>query len=172
MINFKEIQEILNQIDLSNIEKIIEFLNLNKDKTIFSCGCGGAFNISQHWAEDGISYLINQKKPPLKTIALGSNVGLVTAIGNDFGFNYIFSKELEAIGNSGDILICFSGSGNSKCLLEAASSIDGTVISFTGFDGGELGKISDFHINIPSEKWAIIHSLQSLIFHMILDAIV
>lgn len=166
-----EIKEVLDKIDLTLIDDFVNLLG--QDKNIYSCGCGGAFNISQHWAEDCISYLLNKQIPGLGAVALGSNGGLVTAIANDYGPDHIFVQEMYALGAfEGDLLVIFTGSGNSTSLIRAAEHAEESnmkIICFTGFNGGLLGKMADIHINIPSDKWSIIHSLQSFLFHVVLD---
>lgn len=168
-----KIQELKDVIDKIDLNPLCDFVNTFKNNCIYTCGCGGGFNLSQHLSEDCGSYLINKKLPPITAVALGSNGGFLTAISNDICFNAVFTEELKTYyPGDNDILVCFSGSGNSECLLsvtEYANKIGMTTVSFTGFNGGKLANLAKIHINVPSNSWAVIHSMQSYLFHLALD---
>lgn len=173
-----EVKRVLDEIDLSKIDRIADYLLTIKkfDQTVYLCGNGGANCDVLHFGQDLFSYLINKGIEPIKSHILGNNSGLSTALSNDFGYKDALRLELAHYiqKDKGEILFCMSGSGNSENIITAvewASQYNTIIISFTGFDGGKLKKLSDpaLSIHINSDKWGIIHSISSLLFHMILD---
>lgn len=86
---------------------------------IMVCGCGGSASQSQHFAGELVNKFFLTRRP-LPMISLASDIAVITSIANDFGFIYVFSKQIQAIGNSGDVLITLSTSGKSNCILHAA----------------------------------------------------
>lgn len=171
----QQIQDILNGLNWKTVDKLVKLLKLcnkNTSHTMFMAGNGGHFCEVQHYCQDGISYIINNGGIPIKTHALGSNIGVFSAIANDFGYEQSFVKELEVYGKKDDVLILMSGSGNSPNILEAAKWARNNglyVIGFTGNNGGKLREFCGLEINIPSDNWSIIHALHSLIFHITLE---
>jgi len=133
----KELKLVLNQINLKDLESLSDFLIFSRDNRIFICGNGGSACTSQHIAEDFI------KMCGLNVTCLSDNVGAITAYANDISYEDIFSKQLEVMGKTGDILIVISGSGNSKNILKAidvANMIKMNVVAIVGMDGGEIIK--------------------------------
>lgn len=127
---------------------------LRNGKKIMFCGNGGSAADSQHLAAELVSKL-SYDRPALSAIALTVDTSALTAIGNDYGFIYSFSRQVEAIGNSGDVLIGISTSGRSKNVLEAIKSAKEKgilTIGFLGKDGRDIGQITDHQINIPSNE--------------------
>ena len=104
-----------NQI---NIAYNIISKTLSEGSKILFCGNGGSAADSNHMAAEFVGRFEKDRKP-LNAISLSSNISLITSIANDFGFEYIFSRQIEAIGNSGDVLIAISTSGTSKNIIEA-----------------------------------------------------
>ena len=139
----------------------------NSGKIIFA-GNGGSFADSQHLAAELISRL-QFDRAPLPSIALGTNSSSTTAIGNDYGFEFIFARELQVIGNSNDVFIPISTSGNSKNILLAAEvglAKGITVFGLTGEIGGELAKRFNC-IKIPSARTERIQEGHILIGHVL-----
>ena len=126
--------------------------SLRQGGKIIFCGNGGSAADSQHLAAELVSKL-SYNRPALAGIALTTDSSALTAIGNDYGFDKVFSRQTLAIGNKGDVLIGFSTSGRSKNIVEAfkAAKEKGIkTIGFLGQDGYDIAKISDLQINIPS----------------------
>ncbi|MAI75618.1 MAG: sugar isomerase [Rickettsiales bacterium] len=120
---------------------------------IYVAGNGGSASTANHFAID-FMMATNGLRKKIRCISLNSNEAVVTAIANDFDYKYVFSKQLEFLGKKGDILIVISASGNSENLLNAikyAKKNRISTVSFTSFDGGKIGKISDLDINIKTE---------------------
>ena len=139
-----------------------------KGKIIFA-GNGGSFADSQHISAEFVARF-SSDRIPLPSIALGTNSSNLTAIGNDFGFEKIFSRELEAIVNQNDLFIAISTSGNSENIINAVEVAKKKNIDFyifTGENGGKLNKYSDKCLKIPSKNTAIIQQCHINLAHII-----
>ena len=152
-------------------EKIIECYN-NNNKVYF-CGNGGSFADAHHLSAElnGRFYF---DREPLEVVLLAANVSYLTAVGNDYTYSDIFSRELRSSAKEGDILICFSTSGKSKNVInaiEVAKNMGVFVISFIGNDGGEMSNISDISLIIPSNNTARIQEYHTLFGHTILEIV-
>lgn len=137
-----------NVVRISNI--CIEALR-SGNKILF-CGNGGSAADSQHLAAELVSRF-NFNRPALPAIALTTDTSALTAIGNDYGYEHVFERQVEAIGKSGDVLFGFSTSGRSKNILlafEQAAKMNITTVGMLGVDGRDIGKIANEQINIPS----------------------
>lgn len=136
-------------------------------------GNGGSAADSQHFAAELVGrYKIERRSLP--AIALTTDTSILTAIGNDYSFDDVFTRQCESLVNKGDIVIAISTSGNSKNVINAIKSSkkkDAKVIGFTGEDGGELKKIVDMCINIPSDSTPRIQEGHRVIMHIICDLI-
>ncbi|MEI6739881.1 MAG: SIS domain-containing protein [Gemmatimonadaceae bacterium] len=141
--------------------------------TIFFCGNGGSAADAQHMAtEYVVRYMRNRRAYP--AIALTTDTSLLTATGNDFGFDHIFSRQVEALAKPGDLLIIHSTSGNSPNVLlaaEAARAKGVPVLAFSARDGGALRALADHNIIIPTSRTDRAQELHLCIEHAICDAI-
>lgn len=146
--------------------------SLKKGGKLLSCGNGGSYSDAQHFASE-LSGKYRKTRPAIAAMAL-TDGGAITCIGNDFGFNQIFKRQLEAVGREGDVLLCLSTSGNSENVLvaaEYAKRVGIKVVSITGLNA-KLKEYSDIHIEIPHVGTAdrtqeitilVIHTLVMLI---------
>ena len=172
----KEAQTVLSDfLTDENIEKIesaaMEFKStISKGNKILSCGNGGSMCDSMHFAEE-LTGKFRDERNPLPAIAI-SDPSHITCVGNDYGFEYIFSRYIEGVGNRGDALLAISTSGNSENILNAASKAREkgiTVISLTGKDGGKLSEISDIEIRVPHNGYSDrIQEIHIKIIHIII----
>jgi DnaA initiator-associating protein len=143
---------------------------------ILTCGNGGSAGDAQHFSSEMLNRY-ERDRPPLPAIALTTDTPTITAIGNDYDFSQIFSKQVKALGQSGDILFAFSTSGNSKNVIEAmkaALAKDMLVITCTGKDGGEMAGLigeNDVEIRVPSNSTARIQEVHLLVIHSLCDLI-
>jgi D-sedoheptulose 7-phosphate isomerase len=149
---------------------------LQNDGKILSCGNGGSAGDAQHFAAELVNRF-EMERPGLAAIALTTDSSTLTAIANDYAYEQIFSKQLLALGKTGDCLLAISTSGNSPNVLtavEAAHDRSMPVIALTGRDGGTIGQSlvdGDVEIRVPSERTARIQEVHLLIIHCLCDAI-
>lgn len=145
-------------------------------KKILACGNGGSAADAQHFAAE----LVNRfevERPGLPAIALTTDVSCITSIANDYSYKEIFSKQVEALGQAGDVLLAISTSGQSpnvNLAIEAAHMKKMTVLALTGRDGGALAPIlaaSDIEIRIPAQITARIQETHILVLHCLCDLI-
>lgn len=160
------------------IEKILEsveiitkcFVNNNK---LFFCGNGGSAADAQHLAAEfsGRFYL---DRPPLNAEALHANSSFLTAVGNDYGFENVYSRAVKAFSKENDVLVGISTSGNSTNVVkafEAGKELGMKLIAFTGDNGGDLKKTADVLINVPSLDVPRIQETHITIGHIICEIV-
>jgi D-sedoheptulose 7-phosphate isomerase len=139
-------------------------------KKILSCGNGGSAADAQHFAAEMVCRF-ERERPGMPAIALTTDTSALTAISNDYGYNKVFAKQVQALGIEGDILLAISTSGNSDSVVEgikAAQQNKMHVIALTGRDGGEMAKlldINDIEIRVPSDSTARIQEVHLLTIH-------
>lgn len=128
---------------------------LRKGNKIIACGNGGSHCDAMHFAEE-LSGRYRNNRPALAAVAI-SDPSHLTCVANDFGYDLVFSRYIEAIGNRGDALVIFTSSGNSVNLLRAAEQAKKkgiTVAGMTGRDGGKVAPLCDFEIRVPWDGYA------------------
>ena len=149
---------------------------LMNDGKILICGNGGSAGDAQHFAAE-MTGRFEQERMELAAIALTTDTSALTAIGNDYGFDHIFSKQVRALGRTGDVLVGISTSGNSSNVIEAikaAHEREMSVIAFTGRDGGKtaaLLKDNDILLNVPHPRTARIQENHIVLIHALCDCI-
>ena len=143
-----------NQSENIEVATNVVIKSLQAGKKIIFCGNGGSAGDSQHLAAELMGrYKVDRK--PMPAIALTVDTSAITAIGNDYGYENVFSRQLRGIGNKGDVLIAISTSGKSKNVINAiheAKEMGIYVISFTGIDDSEMKSLSDNTISAPSNE--------------------
>lgn len=143
---------------------------------ILACGNGGSAGDSQHFAAELVGRF-EAERQELAAIALSTDSSILTAVGNDYGFTHIFSKQVRALGHAGDVLLAISTSGNSGNIIEAiraAHEHDMRVIALTGKGGGQIGELlrdDDIHLCVPADRTARIQETHLLIIHCLCDGI-
>lgn len=143
---------------------------------VLACGNGGSASDAQHFAAEFVGRF-ERERPGLAAIALTTDTSILTAIGNDYDFNSIFSKQVQALGAPGDVLLAISTSGNSGNVLaavDAAHAKDMTVIALTGRDGGRMREAldeTDVHVCVPHERTARIQEVHLLVIHCLCEAV-
>ena len=172
----EEHSKTVKKFDSSKIDNAVKIMidALNSGSTIFWCGNGGSASQANHLSAELIGGMHRNKIKPFNSICLNVDTAFLTAWSNDDSFENIFSRQLQANGKKGDILIGLSTSGNSININNAVSYAKKSgiqVISFTGNDGGKLKSISDLNINVNSESTQRIQEMHILIGHIICDLV-
>lgn len=143
--------------------------SLRSDGKILFAGNGGSAADAQHWAGELVSRFYYDR-PGLPAIALTTDTSILTAIGNDYGYDYTFARQVEALGRRGDVLVVISTSGNSPNILRAAQAARDRgiyVVGFTGQGGGKLAPLSDVCFRIPSDETPRIQEGHEFIGHLL-----
>lgn len=155
---------------------LLLFQALAEDGKILVCGNGGSAADAQHFAAE-LTGRFEKERMELAAVALTTDTSALTAIGNDYGFEHIFSKQVRALGRAGDVLMGISTSGNSANVIEAikaAHERDMKVVAFTGRDGGKIAamlKEGDVLLNVPYPRTARIQEVHILLMHALCDCI-
>ena len=152
------------------------FNALANDGKFLICGNGGSAADAQHFAAE-MTGRFEKERMELAAIALTTDTSALTAIGNDYGFDHVFSKQVRALGRAGDVLVGISTSGNSGNVIEAikAAHQNGMhVIALTGRDGGKIAQMlqeGDVLLNVPYPRTARIQEVHILLIHAMCDCI-
>jgi D-sedoheptulose 7-phosphate isomerase len=165
-----EKNDLLQKIDFKKIEKIIQFLQkcFKDNNIVYTCGNGGSSSLSEHFTCDFVKQANNKTNLKVKSISLTSNFSLISAIANDINYDQIFSFQIEKLCKKNDILFLFSVSGNSPNMIKAikkANKIGVKTISFTGFNGGKLAKLSNLNLNFPIANFGIVEDCHLTLMH-------
>ncbi len=139
-------------------------------KVVLTCGNGGSAADAQHIAGELVGRFRRKKLSGYKAFALTANSSIVTAIANDFSYDDVFSKQIEAIGSPGDVLLALSTSGNSPNAVEAISMAAGLgmkTLAFTGAGGGTMAEQADLAIVVPDEDFARIQEIHMTLGHIL-----
>ena len=153
---FSYLKDIFFKVDLSEIKSFIKVLLAAREHgaTVFFVGNGGSAATASHFAND-LAFGTNEYEKPFRVMSITDNVAVLTALGNDYGYDEIFIRQLKIYGKKGDVLIGVSASGNSKNLINAfeyANTAEIKTVALTAFDGGKMREISDYSIHIQTDK--------------------
>ena len=132
-------------------------------------GHGGSAAEAQHFSAEMVGRFLIERKP-LASVALSTDTSALTAIGNDYGYDQVFSRQVEALGRSGDVLIVLSTSGRSKNILaamRAAAALGVATIAFTGREPREIGALADVVLNVPSSHTPQIQEGHLILGHLL-----
>ncbi len=170
-----QVKEVFLNENLHRVVAAIDAVTaaLTAGNKILLFGNGGSAADAQHLAAEFVNRFLIER-PPLPAIALTTDTSVITSIGNDYDFSEIFSKQIRAIGQRGDIALGISTSGNSVNVIkgfEAAKKIGMTTIAFTGRDGGEIGRMVDFHLNVSSNSTPRIQEVHITVGHVICEMV-
>lgn len=144
---------------------------LERGRKILLFGNGGSAADAQHIAAEWVGRF-QQERRPLPAIALTTDSSILTAIGNDYGFGQVFVRQVQALGQEGDIALAISTSGNSPNVLlaaEVAREMGIVTVGLTGRDGGRLGSIVHYHLNVPHTLSARIQEVHIMIGHILCE---
>ena len=143
---------------------------------VLTCGNGGSAADAQHFAAEFVGRF-ERERPGLAAISLTTDTSILTAVANDYDFNQVFSKQVQAIGAPGDVLLAITTSGNSANVLAAVAAAHAkemSVIALTGRNGGKMRELlteTDVHICVPHERTARIQEVHLLVIHCLCDAV-
>ena len=152
------------------------FAALSNGNKILACGNGGSAADAQHFAAELVGRF-ERERFPLPAISLATDTSILTAVANDYSYREIFTKQVQAFGQAGDILLAISTSGNSAnvmAAIEAALEREMRVVALTGKGGGAIGKMltdADVHICVPADRTARIQEVHLVTIHCICDGI-
>ena len=170
----KRLQSILDDLDIESVVKVIdEFIEArDRGSTIFFMGNGGSAATSDHFANDLNVCASPEGQPPFKSLSLSSNSAYLTCLGNDFGYESIFARQLKNLMKASDVVVGISASGNSPNVvnaLEYASQKGGIPVAIVGFDGGQMKEIAKHVIHVKSEKgeYGPVEDLHMILDHLI-----
>jgi D-sedoheptulose 7-phosphate isomerase len=170
---FDYLKDIFDTINLTEIQAFVETILSARESgnTIFFMGNGGSAATASHFAND-LAFGSNDYEKPFKVMSITDNVPVLTALGNDYGYNEIFVRQLKIYGEKDDVLVGISASGNSQNLINAfeySNSVGIRTVALTAFDGGKMRNITDQGVHVPTE---IKEYGPAEDMHMILDHLV
>lgn len=157
----------LHELILKAVQLSVDALKQG-NKLLFA-GNGGSAADAQHWAGELVSRFYFDR-PGLPAIALTTDTSILTAIGNDYGYDYVFARQIEALGREGDVFYAISTSGNSKNILraiQAAKAAGIRVVGFTGQGGGAMAELCDVCFRMPSGETPKVQEGHEFVGHLI-----
>ena len=149
---------------------------LKAGRKVLACGNGGSAADCQHFAAELVGRF-ERERPGFPAMALTTDTSALTAIANDYGYDVVFSKQVESLGQAGDFLLGISTSGNSKNVIAAIRSAQARgmrVIALTGRDGGEMGRMlrdDDFHLNVEHPRTMRVQEIHLLAVHCLCEVV-
>ena len=163
---------------LSNEKLIVEVASeicsaLDNGHKVLLYGNGGSAADAQHIAAEWIGKFHRDRRP-LPAVALTTDTSILTAVGNDYGFDQIFTRQIRALGQKGDIAVAISTSGNSSNVLNAtdtAREAGMVTVGLTGRDGGSLGRKVHYHLNVPHQSSARIQEVHIMVGHVLCELV-
>ncbi len=155
---FEYLSKVLSGIDTRQIGQFIATLLDARERgaTVYFIGNGGSAATASHFAND-LAIGVNDYEKPFRVVSLTDNVAVMSAIGNDFGYDEIFVRQLRVLARAGDVLVAISASGNSPNLLKAfefAKAAGVTTVALTSVDGGKMKGLADLGVHVPTEPLA------------------
>ena len=164
-------------VDVTSIEAMRAAVTDAADagKRIFAIGNGGSAAIADHLCCDWTKGTHVHDHPTIDTTSMSANAALYSAIANDYGFEKVFSTQVEFLGREGDVLVAISSSGNSPNILnavEAAKSIGMTTIGLSGFSGGQLRNAADISIFVDANNYGVVEDAHQAVMHILAQFIV
>ena len=176
--SFKESSQLKDVFVNENLVKIVEVIEaltaaLQRGNKIMLFGNGGSAADAQHLAAEFVNRFIIER-PPLAAMALSTDTSIMTSIGNDYDFSEIFSKQIRALGQEGDVAWGISTSGNSSNViraLETAKKMGIVTIALTGKDGGQITRIADYALNVSSNNTPRIQEVHITVGHVICEMV-
>jgi D-sedoheptulose 7-phosphate isomerase len=169
-------QQLAKKLDDKLFEQGIEMIKtaFEGGRKIITCGNGGSASTASHYITDWNKMVNLATGKKFRGISLCDNVGLVTAYGNDLSYADVFSGQIDALMDEGDLLVAISGSGNSQNVLnaiEAARRARGTVLGVVGYDGGKMKPMCDHSVWVPSFDMQLCEDIHLMFGHMVMKTL-
>lgn len=175
---FDYLKNIMDQVDVADVRRFVEAILDARERgsTIFFIGNGGSATTASHFAND-LAFGTKEYEKPFRVISLTDNVSVLTALGNDYGYENIYALQLKNYGRKGDVLVGISASGNSPNLLRAfeyASVAGIKTIAITAFDGGKLKEMADQGVHVPTgmKEYGPAEDVHMILDHLIASYLV
>ena len=173
---FGEMKAVLDRIDREPIHAAIDILHQARmnGKQVFIMGNGGSASTASHMVCDLAKNTRHSDWPHYKVIGMADNMAILSAYGNDDGYDNVFRLQLANLLNPGDVVVAISTSGNSPNVLRAvelANERGATVIGMTGFGAGKLGPMVDIHLHVPSDCIEQVEDIHLMLEHLITKAL-
>jgi D-sedoheptulose 7-phosphate isomerase len=167
------LSDALKQGDWASVQTLADIIESarRERRQVFLCGNGGSAANAIHWANDLTSALFKGTRDAVRTHALPSNPAVMTCLSNDLSYEDVFAQQLRVLADPGDVLIAFSGSGNSPNILrvlQEARSLEVKSVALLGFDGGKALSMVDHPVHFPVFDMQIVEDLQLVVGHMVM----
>lgn len=168
----ENVQKVLSKVDNVRLAAAIELLenSIAEGRRVYVCGNGGSAAISDHLCCDWTKGTRIANLPALKTHSLVANTAMLTALGNDYGYEKTFSTQVESYGEKGDVLVAISSSGNSPNIVNAVTAAHSrgmTVIGLSGFSGGKLAELSDINLHTAFDNYGLVEDCHQILMHVL-----
>ncbi|MCU4674738.1 SIS domain-containing protein [Catenovulum sp. 2E275] len=168
-----QLSQALTSADWSQVTQLGQILQnaITENRALYICGNGGSAGNAQHLANDFLYGVSPKKAKSLRVEALSANCSVLTCLGNDLGYQHIFSRQIDVKGNVGDVLIVLSGSGNSANIVEAilaAKQKQMITVGILGYKGGKAKELVDLPIHFAIDDMQISEDLQLIVGHMLM----
>jgi len=167
----RSVEEQLTEAITASVAMLVDALR--NGKKILLMGNGGSAADAQHFAAEMVGRFLMERKA-LPAIALTTDTSILTAVGNDYGFDEIFKRQVEALAEPGDVVFAISTSGKSvnvKRAIEAGKNIGAKTLGLLGCDGGDIASVVDLHLTVPSSETPRIQEAHLVIIHIICDLV-
>lgn len=164
------------QLDTQSIERAIDLIRTTSEsgRKVITCGNGGSASTSSHYITDWNKMVNLHTGKMFRGFSLCDNIGAITAFGNDLSYEDIFSGQLKAILDGGDLLIGISGSGNSPNVIKAveyANQAGATTLAIVGYDGGKLKPLAHHYVHVPSFDMQLCEDFHLMFGHMVMKSL-
>lgn len=170
---FNTLSTKLKKINTFKLDKIVGIIEktIKNNNFVFCCGNGGSAAISNHFEVDFVKGVNEKSRKLSRFISLSSNTEIITAIGNDRGYRYIFKDQFKVLAKKKDLIFCISSSGDSENIVEIlkyGKKNNFKTILLSGFNGGRGRKIADYNIHVDSSIYGIVEDTHHAIMHYII----
>ncbi|VVE43669.1 SIS domain-containing protein [Pandoraea cepalis] len=167
---------LVRKMDLSQFQAGIDVIRdtFNAGKKIITCGNGGSASTASHYITDWNKMVNLATGKKFRGVSLCDNIGLITAYGNDLSYEDVFSGQLAALADEGDLLVAISGSGNSPNIVKAVEYANNNginTLAVIGYDGGKVKALAKYHVHVPSFDMQLCEDVHLMFGHMVMKTL-